>query len=334
VSLPSPNFSTDARNKSIRLGATIWNNGLRLGRYVRSVRIIRKLVLFHQPQVIVNFYEPLMGLYQWFYGKPSTVLSIAHQYVYLHPAFRFPAGSRLQRCMLRHYTRLTAIGSVKLLAISPYDLPLVKKGRINVIPPVLRKEILQAETTDQKFILVYLLNEGYMDEILHWHRRHPETKLHCFTDSKAVREKHKGHWQVDENLSFHALDDRKFQSMLTACSGIATTAGFETVCEAHYLGKPVFMVPVEGHFEQYCNARDFNRIGAGIYDSRFRLERFEGYIPFHASQSSSFRLWVDRSEEMIMKDISSLASLPPGATDTPLPAISMPDDAAPRAIMG
>ena len=40
------------------------------------------------------------------------------------------------------------------------------------------------------------------------------------------------------------------------CSAMASTAGFESVCEAMCLGKPVMMVPVEGHFEQYCNARD------------------------------------------------------------------------------
>ena len=41
-----------------------------------------------------------------------------------------------------------------------------------------------------------------------------------------------------------------------------------------YLGKPVFMVPVEGHYEQYCNSRDAFKAGAGLYDKSFKITRF------------------------------------------------------------
>ena len=36
------------------------------------------------------------------------------------------------------------------------------------------------------------------------------------------------------------------------CKAYASTAGFESVCEAMYLGKPILMVPA--HIEQDCNA--------------------------------------------------------------------------------
>lgn len=46
------------------------------------------------------------------------------------------------------------------------------------------------------------------------------------------------------------------------CKAYLTTAGFESVCEALYLGKPVLMVPV--HVEQECNAWDAQKVGAGV----------------------------------------------------------------------
>lgn len=42
----------------------------------------------------------------------------------------------------------------------------------------------------------------------------------------------------------------------------ATTGGFESVCEAMYMGKPVLMVPA--HVEQECNAFEAMNQGAGI----------------------------------------------------------------------
>ena len=50
---------------------------------------------------------------------------------------------------------------------------------------------------------------------------------------------------------------------MAACKGLICTAGFESVCEAMYLGKPVVMVPVAGQYEQACNALDGEHSGAG-----------------------------------------------------------------------
>lgn len=49
---------------------------------------------------------------------------------------------------------------------------------------------------------------------------------------------------------------------MAGCKAYASTAGFESICEAMYLGKPVLMVPA--HIEQDCNAYDAMKAGAGI----------------------------------------------------------------------
>jgi uncharacterized protein (TIGR00661 family) len=306
VSVPSPHFARDQNRKSIRPVATLVRNLLRCTAYLHSAKLIHRLVEFHQPSLIINLYEPLAALYQILYRERVKMISIAHQYVYLHPGFRFPKGHAVQRLLLKEYTRMTAWGSDRILAISMYDLPVRLNGRLQVIPPVLRPELARVEPRDHGFMLAYLVNEGYMDEILAWHARHPAVKLHCFTDSSKVREQYGGLWKIDDTLSFHALDDRKFLSFMGECSGVATTAGFETVCEAHYLGKPAFMVPVEGHFEQYCNARDAYRAGAGIYDTRFHLSRLLQYMHVHPEPTTAFRHWVGRCEGRIMEQVWDL----------------------------
>lgn len=62
---------------------------------------------------------------------------------------------------------------------------------------------------------------------------------------------------MDDTLTFHRLDDVKFLKMMAGCRAYATTAGFESVCEALYMGKPCMLIPA--HVEQECNAVDAER---------------------------------------------------------------------------
>ena len=326
VCLPSPNFITDSQRKSIRIWPTLWKNIWKAGDYIRSIRTIRKLVAFHRPELVLNFYEPLAGLGRIVHRSGPPMVSMAHQYVYLHPGFRFPAGRSWEHALLRGYSKLTAAGSAKVLAISATPMPGEPGEKLAVVPPVLRKALLSMHPHEHGYLLVYLLNEGYMDEIRRWHDANPDVPLHCFTDSREVRVTHKGTWKVDHMLSFHSLDDRGFMELLAGCRGLATTAGFETVCEAMFLGKPVLMVPVEGHMEQACNARDFAAMGAGIYDRAFRLDRLLDFIPEYSLSAAYYRQWVNAAERMILEQVSRITGMgTPGNEDT-APVVQMKDE--------
>jgi hypothetical protein len=62
------------------------------------------------------------------------------------------------------------------------------------------------------------------------------------------------------------------------------------------------MVPVAGHFEQFSNARDAARAGAGIYDSVFNLDNLIDYLPKH-QYNSDYKEWADSSEALILKHL-------------------------------
>ena len=110
--------------------------------------------------------------------------------------------------------------------------------------------------------------------------------------------------KVDATLSFHQIDDVKFLNKMAGCRAYASTAGFESICEAMYLGKPVLMVPA--HIEQDCNAYDARQAGAGIIGESFDLEsllRFAGtYVP-----NREFIRWVRSCERQIIGELERLA---------------------------
>lgn len=302
IRFESPNFSTDINSRSIRLGKSIWNTLHRLRYYQKSMKQISETITSYAPDMVINFYEPIVGLSKKWHGWKTPLVAIAHQYVYLHPEFKFPVGAgMLEQLYIRLYTKLTALGANALLALSFYPFTQAYHKNITIAPPLLRGSIRAQESYEGNHYLIYLVNAGYIESVIDWHKKHPEIIMHCFTDSKMVR----GSWQVSEGLTFHSLDDTRFLRYLSSAKGVMTTAGFETVCEAMYLAKPVLMVPVEGHFEQWCNARDGAKAGAGIYASAFDLNPLINLTDTAMEKRASFIQWADQAKEILFDFILS-----------------------------
>ena len=132
------------------------------------------------------------------------------------------------------------------------------------------------------------------EQIIEWHRKNPQTVLHCFYDKPGAP----AEFQHDATLTFHRLDGEKFLRMMAECKYVACTAGFESLCEAAYLGKPLFLVPVENHIEQQINAIDAVRAGLGVADKSFNLDRL-AELPDRLD-NTKFRAWLNRADSLLL----------------------------------
>lgn len=297
VQMQSPNFVTK-NNRGIHIGATAWQNLFRVRKYFRSVKLLRNKIDEWSADLIINFYEPIVGLYTSVTRSRNRlpVIAIAHQYLGSHPDFRFPEGHKTDRFILEKYTAFTAKRADRLLGLSFYPPKTLPEKNVFAVPPLIRRQAKQQEVSDQQYFLCYLVNAGYRDDIEKWHRQHPEIVLHVFTDMNSGKQM----IEVHPNLFFHQLSDTLFLEKMANCSGLISSAGFESICEAFWLGKPVFMVPVEGHFEQLCNAHDAFRAGVGIFDTKFVIDKFLDWLPSYQSKSESFREWEAEASRIIL----------------------------------
>lgn len=303
VLLPSPNFVTDKKNKSINIAKTLVHNLGKLKTFRQSLKQINALIKEHQPDVIINFFDLLISLYFRIYKPNTKLICIAHQYIYFHPDFEFPEGRSIDKAAIKFYTRLTALRSSKNLALSFYNIH-TPNDDVVVVPPLLRKEVFDLHAQRENFYLVYLVNNGYFEEVIEWHRNNPEVELHCFTDQP---DKLNADYAFDKNKVFvHALNDKLFLEMMSKAKGLASNAGFESVCEAMYLGKPVLMVPIQGHYEQFCNSRDAYKAGAGIFSDRFDLSQLASFSSTFAGENSLFKNWVANAKHRIYNEIISV----------------------------
>jgi len=294
----SPNFLPASNNNKTILWKSILYNFLRTGSYLKSIHFIRKQIKNLNVDIVVNFYEMLTGLTYFLFPPKIPYVCIAHQYIFLHPEFRFPKANRMELALLRFFTRITCINATKLLALSIRKMDNLPESKIVVMPPLLRNDIFEKTISDGNYIHGYILNDTYAEQIIKFQEENPNEFMNFFWDRKGVEDI----TIVNDHLSFFKLNDKLFIDQMAGCKAYATTAGFESVCEAIYMGKPVLMVPT--HIEQACNAFDASAVGAGIISDDFNLRKLLEYIPLY-KKNSDFRDWVQQAHFYFMKEFQT-----------------------------
>lgn len=89
---------------------------------------------------------------------------------------------------------------------------------------------------------------------------------------------------------------------MSGAKAYATTAGFESVCEAMYMQKPVLMVPT--HIEQECNVIDAQRSGAGVRAADFDLSKLLTFIPTYRPDLD-YKMWVNMAPNIILEELTN-----------------------------
>lgn len=299
VQFDSMNFMPSASNRKPDMFRTIVFNAFRLYRFFPSMRQIRDAVQESGADVVVNFYELMAGLTYAFYDMKVPMVCIGHQYLFLHRDFSLPKRKYPGSLALALFSRITAYGATKLLALSFNEMTKDDRRKIVVVPPLLRREVLVLNPQKGDYIHGYMLNSGFAAEVCEWHKAHPEIPLRFFWDNRD-----KGRiYEVDETLTYYLIDDKEFLCQMKGCMAYASTAGFESVCEAMYLGKPILMVP--SHIEQEINAFDAVRAGAGVSSETFDLDLLLDFAK-DFRPVAGFREWVADAADMIVVELENV----------------------------
>ncbi len=128
-----------------------------------------------------------------------------------------------------------------------------------IFSPIIKDEILKAESTDKGHVTVYLSH--YSDEVVSKSLRGLKS-LRFEVFSKKINGK-----TVDGNITFIPVDGKAFNESMIHSHGVITGAGFETPAEALYLGKKLMCLPIRGQYEQLCNAAALKRFDVPIINS-------------------------------------------------------------------
>lgn len=298
----SINFMPSADNRKPDMFMSILMNVIGFSKYVPSIRKINERIVSSKVDVVVNFYEVLAGLTYLTHRIDIPMVCIGHQYLLLHKDFGLPRRKYPGSMGLNILTRLTSVRASKLVALSFREMSPDRRRKIIVVPPLLRQEVLDILPSQGNYIHGYMLNHGFAEDVRKWHAVHPEIRMHFFWDNKGADMVTK----EDENLIFYKLSQERFLDSMKGCYAYASTAGFESICEAMWMNKPVLMVP--SHVEQEINAFDAQRSGIGITSDRFDLSLLMSFAD-HYNPDPDFKEWALSAPERIVYELENITDI-------------------------
>lgn len=270
------------------MGRTILYNLFRSFLYLKEVKRIRKEITHLMPDVVFNFYDVVGALALRKIPQSVRRIGIGHHFFLHLDGYRCNGGNPVHKGFLKIHTRIIMKSCDRVLALSFREVP--GDERITVVPPLVRKQFREAVHKTGSRYLVYLLNEGFVSDLITIARNDPGFRADLFSDLPADT-------PVPSGISLHAIHDSTFLEKMLNCRGMISTAGFDAVAEAAYVGTPLAVVPVKNHFEQQCNSYDAERSGMGIAleeisAGALRQMKETGNIPY--------RQWVDSAGHRII----------------------------------
>ncbi|MEM9694068.1 MAG: glycosyltransferase family protein [Myxococcota bacterium] len=204
-----------------------------------------------KPDVVVGDCEPFTHHGAALLGLPR--ISFDHFGVMVHCRPDFESRDRLRAERDAVAYRLV-VGFPRAAVVSSFYNARPAREAVQVVPTVLRDEVLSVTPTSGEHILVYL-NNGR-----HQLTARIEDAFHRLRRPVVVYGA--GRRGTDGDVVYKAPSNHGFLEDLARCEALLSTAGNQLVGEAMYLGKPMLAVP-ENTVEQRLNAAWVERLAIG-----------------------------------------------------------------------
>ena len=190
-------------------------------------------------------------------------------------------------CILKHYAR------------SKHSIGLhFKKYDDFIYSPVIKEKVLQAEPADKGHITVYLSH--YSDAVVEKALcAVKDSQFHVFSKSKTAVER-KG------NIVFMPVSNEAFTQSMINSHGVITGAGFETPAETLYLGKKLLCLPIQGQYEQFCNAEALKDFKVPVVQSI--KDNFPAMVADWLNGERQQPLLLDHSTGLIVEKVMEKAN--------------------------
>lgn len=250
-------------NNRVRYGRTVAANLLNAPQAKKSVAHLLQRAEEWRIDAVITDFEPL----SCHVGKRMRlpVISINNQHLLTNCEFDCPREHRRDMAAAKLVTRCMTPGADAYIVISLFPAAAKKKDTY-VFPPILRREVLSADTAAGSDVLVYVTAPSpELAELL--------VQVNCpFTCYGFGREGR------DRNLLFKKPSADGFLRDLAACKAVIANSGFSLLSEALHLGKPYLAIPVRHQFEQILNAYHVRTLGYGAGWEELNKERIESFL--------------------------------------------------------
>lgn len=195
----------------------------------------------------------------------TPLLSIDNQHMMTNADVETPREFKKDAAAAKLVTRLMTPGAGTYVVTSFFSAEIRKKNTF-IVPPILRRKIVEAKPTDEGHILVYVTSPSpALAEVL----RSVRGEFRAYGFGREGRER---------NVEFKKPSLDGFVDDLLRSRAVIANAGFSLLTESLYLRKPFLAIPVKHQFEQMFNAYWLAKAGYGTYWQELNKERIDSFL--------------------------------------------------------
>lgn len=227
-------------------------------------RLRRALFKEFRPDCVITDFEPMTAYLANHYALPLITIDNQHGMRYIEydvpPALT--ADARLTQYIIR-----AMVPRPDVSLVTAFWSGRTKNDRTFVFPPIVRRAVLESQTSRGDHILVYLTSgyRSFLELLARFGRE--RFVVYGYERSERVG-----------NLTYKRSSHNGFLDDLARAKAVMATAGFTLISEALYLRKPYLALPMRGQFEQELNAYQLEQQGYGKRVSQAGLEAIADFL--------------------------------------------------------
>ncbi|MBN2543543.1 teichoic acid biosynthesis protein [bacterium] len=261
----------------------------------KTARNVSKFIetsLKFSPDAIISDFESFSYIFGKLYKIP--VISVDNMQIINRCILEIPTSLINDYLLVKTVVKNKLPGCYHYL-ITTFFYPEIRKERTSLHPPVLRDEILNAETSEGEHILVYqttATNDEFL-EIL----RDVDTPFIVYG------------YNISEKLSnveFKEFSESGFINDLVSCRAVIANGGFSLMGEAIHLKKPFFAIPVVKQFEQVLNGIYLQKLRYGEYHMEMKREPVVNFLDKLDIYRQNLEGYERKNNSEILRKLDSL----------------------------
>jgi uncharacterized protein (TIGR00661 family) len=248
----APMLGTVLAGNRVDVLATAKDAAMALAKRSATIDRLCAVIREFDPDLIVTDYEYFLPLAARRLGR--ACVSVDRQHALTHCRYRPPVGHGVSRLLTLGIIRAMYNAASHYIVCSFAPMPPLEPRLTEVLPPVLREDVVSMKPSAGEHAVVYLRGMS-----LDWIRELLAGRLRRYIIYGFDAEREEG------NLAFRRNSEEGFLADLASAAYVISNGGHNLISEALHYGKPVLCFPVGLFYEQLVNAHLLAEAGYGAY---------------------------------------------------------------------
>src|SRR3990172_9446287 len=282
-------------NRLDREGSLFWNLKHEPRGVKKNIEVYRKVAEeSFRPQLVVSDFESFAALYGLTHRIPVVSIDNIQAVNRLKHGKSIRNGKGFDFELARLAVKMKVPRAYHYLVTS-FFFPRVRKKYTTLVPPILRKEVLEAARDPGEHVVVYqrAIPEKDLVPML---RKLP----YDFRVYGASKE------EVLGNVRLRAFSGAGFLDDLRTARAVISGGGFSLMSEAVSFRGPMLAIPIENQYEQELNARYLKELGYGSWTRKISASAISGFLEHTSELEKSLSAYERRDNRIVLSCLDEL----------------------------